>query len=559
MRGFLLLFRRDLQQRWMLFVASFAMGLFIAAIPLLKGSRLSPAELRGAAGLTAALIWCAVLAILLGGSIFTRDLTEHRLAFDFRLPVRPSAIWAARLLAAIVTIALSAGLLLASPAAAGMDWTGAAAGLDELIGHGVKRAVACAPLAILALVFLANSITLAARSRQSWTGVDLFSIALLCTSVYFSLELLRRWQADNAIRWAIIQLVGICLSGATLATYLQVARGRTEVDVAQKRVSLTLLAVAILAGSAISAYSNWYIRPEPSQLVGENAEAQGLGPDWVSVIGRTKRDAAFLVRFLLAPSSGRTVRLGPVELKKTIAGVQLSRGGTRIAWLEWDGSTSSIVRLHVLGIAKGEEAPKPTAITWRLPIGGWALSRDGDAVASLQRTGGSNDPRRVVVETIDSGAIEASILVPDCKVDGPVLFFNRREVLVACGERHYIFDAGLWSGVFRVHLSNHTVTEFEPGMFLRPEIFAPVVPGPPRPTRPIHWLVAEQDEAFEGPGATDSISVTQDGRIFWLDPMSRTLKPLFKEQQYKKWPPGTSVNECRGFACREAEQRSQED
>ena len=61
MRGFTLLFGRDLQQRWMLFAASFAMGLFIAAIPLLRGSRLSPAELRGAAGLTAALIWCAVL------------------------------------------------------------------------------------------------------------------------------------------------------------------------------------------------------------------------------------------------------------------------------------------------------------------------------------------------------------------------------------------------------------------------------------------------------------------------------------------------------------------
>ena len=135
MRGFLLLFLRDLTQRWMLFVASLAMGLFIAAIPILKGSRLSPAELRGAAGLTAALIWCAVLAILLGGSIFTRDLTENRLAFDFRLPVRPGAIWAARLLAAIVTITLAAALVLAPSALVGMDFTGAAAGLDVLLGN----------------------------------------------------------------------------------------------------------------------------------------------------------------------------------------------------------------------------------------------------------------------------------------------------------------------------------------------------------------------------------------------------------------------------------------
>ena len=59
MRGFLLLFRRDLAERRPLFIASLAMGLFIAAMPLLKGSRLAPAELRGAAGLTAALCWAA--------------------------------------------------------------------------------------------------------------------------------------------------------------------------------------------------------------------------------------------------------------------------------------------------------------------------------------------------------------------------------------------------------------------------------------------------------------------------------------------------------------------
>ncbi|MDQ1346662.1 MAG: hypothetical protein QG573_31, partial [Acidobacteriota bacterium] len=41
MRGLLLLCRRDLQQRWMLFVASFAMGLFIFAVPYLPGTHVS--------------------------------------------------------------------------------------------------------------------------------------------------------------------------------------------------------------------------------------------------------------------------------------------------------------------------------------------------------------------------------------------------------------------------------------------------------------------------------------------------------------------------------------
>ncbi|MEO7974080.1 MAG: hypothetical protein ABIU84_10895, partial [Thermoanaerobaculia bacterium] len=215
MRGFALLFRRDLLQRAPLFIASLAMGLFCAAIPLLPNTHAPSAELRGAAALTAALAWAAVLALLLGGSIFTRDLTENRLAFDFRLPVRPSAIWAARLLAAIATIALAAALVLAPSAFAGMDLAGAAAGFDVLLGvgeggHGLpsKTGVTFAPLAILALLLLANPVALAARARQAWAGVDMISFALIGVAGYWSWQSLRPWEAHSAIWWTTTVLVG---------------------------------------------------------------------------------------------------------------------------------------------------------------------------------------------------------------------------------------------------------------------------------------------------------------------------------------------------------------
>jgi hypothetical protein len=556
--GFLRLFRHELTQRAFLFAASLAMGLFVLVLPLLPGTRVPDAELRGAAGLITVLSWCAVLAILLGGSIFTRDLAEGRLAFDFRLPVRPGAIWSARLLAAIVTVAVAGALLLTPPSLAGMDFASAAAGFDEMIGSGIgvssRSAVAFGPAALLALLLLANMVAFATRSRQAWAAVDLFSIAIVGVATYSSLQLLRFWQAGAAIGWTTALLAGLTLLGAVVATHRQLTRGRTETDLAQRNLSLTFFAFTLIAAGAGVSFANLVVRPEISALQGENVRAEGLGPDWVSLLGRTKRNPSFLVRFLLHPASGKAVRLGPIPLQESTAGVQRSRDHSRIAWLESDASLDSTVRLKILDTGQATPSSEPTPIAWKLPLGGWALSPQGDATASLQYSGDGAGPRRVVVESISTGAIEASIPVPGCKFDGPLLFLNRQEVLVACGERRYWFDGGLWSGVVRVNLVNRSVSTFEPGMFLSPSVSLGGRPGgPASPQRPMHWSAAEEDEAFEGPAATNSIQITSDGKVMWFDPTSRKLQPLLKVDQYKSWQPGTSVNECRGLDCREAE------
>lgn len=535
MRAFLLLFRRDLQQRWMLFVASFAMGLFIAAIPLLRGSRLSPAELRGAAGLTAALIWCAVLAILLGGSIFTRDLTENRLAFDFRLPVRPGAIWAARLLAAIVTIALAAALVLAPSALAGMELGSAAAGLDVLLGNepggvGVpsRSFPAFAPIAALALLLLANPAALAARSRQSWAGVDLLSVGMIAVAATWSWQLLGLWEATTALWRTSALLVTLTLLGAVIASFRQVSRGRTEPDRAQKSLSLTLFAAALASASAVLTYANWYVRPQVSNLVGKNVYAASLGPNWVSLMGRTTRDLDFWARFLLHPSSGRAILLGPTEPYMDAGEVKGSRDGSRAAWLEWDGSrTHSSLRLHALELTTQQASPTRTDITWRSPLPAWALSPRGDAVASLQSSGDENSPRRLVVENVASAAIETSLLLPGCEHDGPLLFLNRTEVLAACGEIHGDLAPERWYGVLHVDLNSGVVRPFESG-FYPYRLFAwRLNHNSPRP-----WDFAEQSSAFEVPPAIDAVSRDSNRRWNWFDPESKVLKPLLKEEQY---------------------------
>ncbi len=535
MRGFLLLFRRDLQQRWMLFVASLAMGIFIAAIPLLKGSRLSPAELRGAAGLTAALIWCAVLAILLGGSIFTRDLTENRLAFDFRLPVRPSAIWAARLLAAIVTIAFAAGLLLAPPAAAGMDWTGAAAGLDTLLGlepAGVgapaRSYLALVPVAALATLLLANPAALAARARQSWAGVDLFSVGMVSFAAISGWQLLELWDARMA-QWRMsVLVVTLTILGAIVASFVQISRGRTEPDRAQQSLSLTLFAAALATGSAALVYANWYVRPPLSSLAANRVFVESLGPNWVSLLGGTTRDPDFPARFLMHPASGRALHLGPVDPHMDSGNVQGSRDGSRAAWLEWDSSrTPPRLRLKVLELSSQQSYPTTTGITFEPPARSWAISPRGDAVASLQQSGAGMAPRRLVVERIDSATIEFSALLPDCKSDGPLLFLNRNQLLAACGENSGGYYPDQTQGVFHIDLPSRVVRSYETSFqSARPWVWR-FDHRTPRP-----WDFAERDSAFEGPQAIDAVSRDSSRRWQWFDPESKTLKPLLKEDQY---------------------------
>lgn len=433
MRGFLLLFRRDLEQRRMLFVASLAMGLFIAAIPLLRGSRLSPAELRGAAGLTAALVWCAVLAILLGGSIFTRDLTEHRLAFDFRLPVRPGAIWAARLLAAIATIALSAALLLAPSALAGMDWTGAAAGLDEWLGHGAHGALAYSPLAILALLLLAHPIALASRTRTLWAGVDMLAVALVAVAAYWSWDALGQWGAYGAIWRSVRVLTCIAFFGGAIASLLQLVRGRSEPDKAQRLLSLALLTTAITGATAVLGLAHWTLRPQLEDLIGNASDAQSLGPDWVGLQGATRRAPSVRSRFLVAPASGRVLRLGPLAWnagnRRSIAA---SIDDSTIAWLESDGESGSL-RFFRLSTGAKEPVPQATPTSISVRSINWVLSPNGAFVAALEMLGKETDPMRLVVSRLATGEVVASLQIPHCRVYGDMLFANDNEVIIPCG------------------------------------------------------------------------------------------------------------------------------
>lgn len=459
MRGFLLLFRRDLTQRAALFIASLVMGLLIVGISYLPGSRVSPAELRGAASLVTVLIWCSILAILLGGSIFTRDLTENRLAFDFRLPVRPTAIWAARLLAALATIAFAGALVLAAPALASMDFSGAAAGFDYTLrsdfGVSSHSTLTLASVALLVLLFLSNSLALAARTRQKWAALDFLTFVALAFGIYWNWQLLRPWGLGELASLLTGAVLGATLFGAGCSALAQVHRGRTEPDKAQKSLSIGLLASALLSLAGALGFSQWLLRPNLSDLLGGDLSvAQSLGPDWLSLSGKTSRTPFFQFRFLLQPETGRWIRLGPIPAQEEVGSrVARSMDGSTIAWMETAEGAEGL-QLVTMSMDSTSPLPIPSRVSPPFNSVRWALSPDGKFLAELQLAGGAF---RLVVSEIASGGVATSLQFPQCNVYGDMLFAARAELLIPCGAPS---PSDLWTervAILRINLSTKEI------------------------------------------------------------------------------------------------------
>ncbi|MEO8274743.1 MAG: hypothetical protein ABI639_00900 [Thermoanaerobaculia bacterium] len=440
MRGFLHLVRRDLVQRTPLFLASLAMGLLILALPYFPNMRATPTELRGAAGLAIAFSWCTILAILLGGSIFTRDLAEGRLAFDFRLPVLPGTIWAARFLAANFTLVFAAVLVFGPPALAGADGLGVL--LDNPLSHSRGGGLLAVSLLVLVVLVVSNPVALGSRTRQGWLAVDLIAFTTLIAAAFWSVQLLCSWGAVATLRTTGALLAGAVAIAGAVTSARQVRLGRTEIDKAQKALSLGLLFSSFAIAGSLLVFANWLTHPPIEALPADNSTALGLGSDWVVVGGYAPRAPDILSRFLLQPSTGRSLGLGPMAIGPpsdyfSNAGairnsvVRSLDGSTIVLW-ERDPALPATRRLHVLNPRADALIPIATSITAGPSAERWALAPSGKSIAILERTGSPQDPKRIVVSAIPSGAIETSILLTACQAPGDLLYASSHELFVQC-------------------------------------------------------------------------------------------------------------------------------
>ena len=320
MNAAILIAGRELRDRARLFLVA----TILAVIPFIASLTLRDHRSTGMA-MTASLLaagYAAVVALMLGITAISRELSEKRGTFLFAKPVSPAAMWFGKTAAAIV-ICLGAFFIIALPA-----YTFAGDGWRDLWG-GNRSALYTAILCV-ALFFGGHVASTMLRSRSARVALDVafFLIAMLAL-----LAMLRPLIAAGGGSVAIKVLIGI--AGALLVVFIaapvwQLARGRIDPlrnHIALSTVLWTAVAVILIVAAA---YVRWVMSPPPSAFTGFLGLDQSPTGEWVFVSGIAPERGTVPVSYLIDAKTGERERLTlPV-----MSGVAFSGDGKLAAWME---------------------------------------------------------------------------------------------------------------------------------------------------------------------------------------------------------------------------------
>ena len=381
---------REVRERRNLLAAAVLASLLPFASPLLPG--VSSADLAQVRDLSAAVLACGlsvVLALLLGGTVVARDLSENRLAFDFARPVSGLAIWAGRMGAAVF---LAAGVMIV-------------VGAPAVVAHGpisfLRELTWQQPVALAILlafcIGLAHVASVAFRSRSRWLALDLvaaLAVFLLAASS------LRRLEQATAVQTSLV--VGILAALATIpalwiASAVQVTRGRTDLLRGHRAQSIALWSMLSTLALAMTGFSSWYVAVEVGDLDRVMARAAPRG-SWLAVAGTPRGKTELMARFLYNLDTGASIRLANGWQTVT----HFTEDGGRAVWLhrpEWDGP----IEAAYVDLAAANPAPRTSTISFpstkRILTD---LSPSGKRLATLQG-------QTVGVHDVETGSILAAL------------------------------------------------------------------------------------------------------------------------------------------------------
>ena len=398
MRAFASILRREIAERRLLLLAAVLLGMVPLAVPLLPLAHVSAADARSGTALALSLISSFVLALALGGTVLARDLAERRMGFYFSRPLPGWAIWGGKLAAAVL-LAFGSGLLILLPSVllgdrpdpSGFLWQGADLGLWAG--------------SILAVLLLANAVSVAVRSRSPWLLLDLLAAAVLAGLVWLIAQRLVAASAFEALARAQLGLLAGIVFSLAAASALQVIRARTDLRRGHRILSLTLWSLTGLSVLAFGGFTRWVLSAEPKDL-GQIVEViSSPSGDWIGVSGRARLRAGYVPAFLLDTRSGRFVRINPYP--GVWNGLTFSRDGRHAVWVESRGG-SQFFALH-LDLARPGARPVP------MP-GGLARFTETLAVSPSGRWLAVADHARVVVQDLRTGKLRMSAPVTELQV-----------------------------------------------------------------------------------------------------------------------------------------------
>jgi hypothetical protein len=332
MKAFAAVFTREIHERRILFVVALASGLVPLLVSLATGwSRPDAAELRVLVALVGATALSAAFALLLGAAVIAGETREKRISFFFSRPIPSASLWAGKLLAAIA-ITLATAFLAFTP-----GWLSGNArarnlwGLDATPGRTALAALA------LAVVFVLGShaVVTVARLRSPWVALDLIlGPTLVFLAAAFLRSLLKHAFANDfddagglsGPSGAVAMLVAAVFVALVVATFAQVAEGRTDARRAHGAFSVAFFGISGTAVAFVGAYAWWCASANATDLERVfNAQAAPRG-SWV-VAGGPLRAWRGGGSFLFDTASGRSLRVQGWN-------VAFSQDGTRAVWGE---------------------------------------------------------------------------------------------------------------------------------------------------------------------------------------------------------------------------------
>lgn len=405
MRGMLAVLERELTEWRLLFVVALVTGLIPLAVPWMPNpGGLEPGEMRDGTAVGLAAVVSTVLAFLLGSSVLARDLSEKRLGFYFARPLSGGALWAGKMLGAAILV-FGTGFLILLPTllaggniAAVSRW-GASTTVDNLIALLVPI------LGLLLLLVTSHALSVMVRSRSPWLLLDIAALALLAAALWACRRALLAERAFFAVQGLEAVLTGIFLLAVSVAGFLQVTRGRTDLRRGHRLLSLTLWSVLGAATLGCMATTRWVLAATPRDLVDLRTVQPAPSGSWIAVGGVVRNRGGYMPTFLLDLASGRFLKLESLA-PPHIYGLYsylFSRDGSRAAWLSETAGEDYV--LSTLDLRRPGAVPARTTVSYPGMPQSLALSPDGSRIAARWYD-------RVTVDDLRTGRLLLSASLP---------------------------------------------------------------------------------------------------------------------------------------------------
>ncbi len=289
--------RREIEERAFVFVAAIAIALVSPLVLLMPygslNDRLS-VVVPLSFNLGAAFTWG--LALILGGTLVGRELSERRLSFYFTRPLSGASIWFGKLFAAGVLLASAFAIVHAFPLVFGAREFRTMSTLS-------RGAVAGSILGIaLGLMFAAHVISTWIRSRSPLLGLDFIAVVVfvvLLAVAILPLAVVLAARPAQYILTAIAAAVGIAGVGGGA---WQLARGRIDARRNHRELSLFVWSVIFLAIAGCLAYSRWVLGATPQELKSWRVDQRG---NFLQLWGEARGARP---SFVVDPSTGAYLR-----------------------------------------------------------------------------------------------------------------------------------------------------------------------------------------------------------------------------------------------------------